>query len=47
MQCGKLETDGKIILGDLKETGLEEKKEDKKMPKDIIVVDGFRYKLEK
>ncbi len=39
VECGKLETDGKIILGNLKETGniLEIEK--------IKIIDGKKYRL--
>ena len=38
--CGKLETDGKIVLGNLKETGNVPEEID-----NIKIIDGKKYKL--
>ena len=40
VKCDKLETDGKIVLGNLKETGITKENE-------IKIIDGRKYKLVK
>ena len=40
VECGKLETDGKIVLGTLKETGIIPEEVEK-----IKIIDGKKYRL--
>ena len=40
IECGKLETDGKIVLGNLKETGILSEEVER-----IKIIDGLKYRL--